>query len=357
MSTPTRRIIPREDLGNADWQPLVFTSINDPRPPRMRRPDPVPTPAEAEEAARVAAQPAAVAEPETVPEPMAQAEPEAPVAPSPLDTTAEDLEALRQQAQQEGFEAGHAEGLAAGRAEAEADTQRLRQMLGQLGHFTEEAGADLAENVLDLALTVARELARAEIAADKQRLVPVIREMIETMPIMKPPARILANPEDVESLQAMLGAELPEDTWRLVADPNIEPGGCKIETATSRADLTLATRWAQQLRVLRRADKEELTWQAEVPEPAPAPIPAPAAAAAPAPAAAPEPAPVAAPAVAPASTPNPAEELLAQFDPHTLDIAQTPAQPATAAAPPVQPVTPVAPVEDVGPIAPLDEHG
>ncbi|GAB7129534.1 hypothetical protein JCM19000A_40420 [Silvimonas sp. JCM 19000] len=358
MSTPPRRIIPREEVGDTDWQPLVFTAINDPTPPRMRRPEPAPAPAPA--ALAPAFTPVAQPEPVAAPEPVA--EPVAAVpAPPPIDIQqahAAELEAAMQQAHDAGFEAGHAEGLAAGHAEAEADVEGLRRVLHSLEHFTEQAGGELAENVLDLALVIAREITRTQVETDTQRLLPIVREMIETMPVLKPPARILAHPEDVTALESILGSELPTDTWKLVPDPSQEPGGCKVESSGARADLSLATRWQQQLRVLRRQDRDDLSWQAGKVEPPPAPAAQPApepSAAEPAAAAGPQPAPAvaaaepaiaplpplaaeaasAAPAAAPADTAQ-ASDALAQFDPHALNIAA--AAPAAAA----NPATPAA---------------
>ncbi|KPC53116.1 flagellar assembly protein FliH [Amantichitinum ursilacus] len=356
MSTPPRRIIPREEVGDTDWQPLVFTAINDPTPPRMRRPEPprAPAPAALAPAFAPLAQPEPVAAPEPEAEPVAEA---AAPAPTPIDIQqahAAELEAAMQQAHDAGFEAGHAEGLAAGHAEAQADIEGMRRVLHNLEHFTEQAGGELAENVLDLALVIAREMTRNQVEADPQRLLPIVREMIETMPILKPPARILAHPEDVAALESMLGSELPTDTWKLVPDPSVEPGGCKVESSGSRADLSLATRWQQQLRILRRQEREDLSWQAGKVEPPPAAAPAPQAAPAPAPAAqatAPLDAaaeiPLAAAAAAPVASPieqpteQPAQpataqpaDALAQFDPHSLNIAPAPAAPAAQTATP-----------------------
>lgn len=281
MANPPRRVIPREEL--TAWERWELGTIDDPTPPRIRpghAPAPVPTPA-------AAPVPAPQAEPAAEQAPPAM--PEQPVLPRVPLPTAEELEAIHQQAHQEGFDAGQAEGLAAGRAQAEDEINRLKVLLDQMANYSELAQAELAESVLDLALVVARELARVEIEADRERVLPVVRELIDTLPVVRAPARIIAHPDDVDALEALLGVELPRDVWRIVVDANQTPGGCKVETPTLRADLSLAGRWASQLRVLQRGNRADLAWNAEVPltpdvahqtEPEPEPVAAPTAPAA-----------------------------------------------------------------------------
>ncbi len=282
MANPPRRVIPREEL--TAWERWELGTIDDPTPPRIRpghAPAPMPVPA-----AEPTPQPVAIVEA------APPALPDQPVLPRVPLPTAEELEAIHQQAHEEGFNAGQAEGLAAGRAQAEDEISRLKVLLDQLANYSERAQAELAESVLDLSLVVARELARVEIDADRNRVLPVIRELIDSMPVVRAPARIIAHPDDVDALEALLGVELPRDVWRIVVDANQTPGGCKVETPTLRADLTLTSRWASQLRVLQRANRADLAWNAEVPlvpEPAlSAPDPAPAAAPAPRPIVPPE---------------------------------------------------------------------
>lgn len=263
MANPTRRVIPREEL--TAWERWELGTIDDPSPVRVRpgqESAPVPAPTAA---SPVADTPAASVAAPVVAAQLEAAAP-APAAPAVPLPTAEELEAIHQQAQQEGFATGHAIGLEAGRAEAAEEVARLKAVLEQLENFSANAQAELAESVLDLALVVAREVARVEIAADRQRVLPVIRELIDSMPAVRSPARIIAHPDDVGALNSMLGVELPTDIWRVVADVNQTPGGCRVETPTSRADLSLTARWAAQLRVLKRDARPDLVWHAEVPE-------------------------------------------------------------------------------------------
>ncbi|TJZ65886.1 FliH/SctL family protein [Chitiniphilus eburneus] len=271
MPTPPRRVIPREEL--TAWERWELGALNEEAEERARAVAAAKQQAQQPPPPPPAPEPVA---PEPEPEP-APAEPEPEPVPPPPEVnwpTAEEIEAIQQQAQREGFEAG----LEAGRLAAEVEVSRLKSVLGELETMAVRLDAELSEKVLDLALVIARQQARKEIMADRERLIPVVREAVATLPPLRVPARISLNPADHDAVEGLLGGELPGDIWRLVPDPQVEAGGCRIDSATSSADLTLGTRWANLIRVLGRQQHKELAWEAEpapvADEAPPAPLPA-----------------------------------------------------------------------------------
>lgn len=183
---------------------------------------------------------------------------EAPALPYP---TAEEIEAIQQQAHDEGYQAG----LQAGREQAAAEVQRMRELVTRMDEWLTGAEKALAEEVLDLSLTIARQVVRDEVAADRRVLLAGIREVLAALPTARAPSRMMLNPDDHALLLGDLQLELPADVWRMVADPSLEPGGCKIETPATSVDISLATRWQNQLAVLRRSDAASLAWDAPPP--------------------------------------------------------------------------------------------
>lgn len=102
------------------------------------------------------------------------------------------------------------------------------------------AEARLADEVLDLALVIARQMVREELRVDRTWLLPAIREAIAGLPQVKGPSRLQLNPDDLAALSALLAGELSSDYWRLVPDSSLPAGSCRIETPVSALDLTLA---------------------------------------------------------------------------------------------------------------------
>ncbi|GHD57745.1 FliH/SctL family protein [Jeongeupia chitinilytica] len=248
MAGPHRRVIPREEL--TAWERWELGGIDEERRARQPAMPVVPAPV-----------PPVVVEPE----PLIPAEPERmPVETLPMAEvslpTAEEIEAIEQQAMREGFDAG----LEAGRLTAEDEIGRLKNVLQSLENVTAGAERELAESVLDLALVLARELVRQEVAADRKLLLPAIVEALSGIPPASGTSRLYLHPDDLSALEPMLAIELSGEHWRLIADPRLSAGDARIETASTQIDLALSARWSTLLRVLNRAGRDELNWDAPV---------------------------------------------------------------------------------------------
>jgi flagellar assembly protein FliH len=165
--------------------------------------------------------------------------------------TAEELEAIREAARAEGYAegqaAGHAEGLAAGlsegRAAAADELARLRTIADTFGEAVARADETIASDVLDLALHLARSMVRTAFEVRPELVIPVVREAIEYLPVLQQPALLALNPLDAPIVRAGLGDELDKGGWRVVEDPTIGRGGCKIDTASNQIDAQAALRW------------------------------------------------------------------------------------------------------------------
>jgi len=55
--------------------------------------------------------------------------------------------------------------------------------------------------------------------------------------------RLYVNPQDFEQAKAL--RERHEETWRIVEDDTLLPGGCRVETEHSRIDASIETRVTQ----------------------------------------------------------------------------------------------------------------
>lgn len=260
MPAPPRRVIPREEL--TAWERWELGALNEEAAERERAEEAAREAAAAEQAAQAAEMErqaaAAAAQAEVAAEVQQTAEPEAEAAPAIPLPTAEEIDAIHQQAQREGFEAG----LEAGRLAAEDETHRLKAVLETLEGMAARFETELAEQTLDLALVIARQLVRETVTTDRSLLLPLVREALAGLPPVKAPARLVLNPDDLAALEGLLTVELPQEVWRLVPDPQMEAGGCRIDTANTRIELTLAQRWSSLTRVLDRHRRPDLAWQA-----------------------------------------------------------------------------------------------
>jgi flagellar assembly protein FliH len=157
-----------------------------------------------------------------------------------------DFEARRKQASEEGYQAGFKSGQAA-----------AREIAGRLGALlaASENGLRLMEErvageLLDLAVELARQVLRAEVAVKREVVLPVVREALAHLTQDARAVQIVAHPADAGLLRQQLADELARGGWRVVEDHRIEPGGVRVLSNTGDVDATLATRWQRVLATL-----------------------------------------------------------------------------------------------------------
>lgn len=162
--------------------------------------------------------------------------------------TLDEVEAIRQDAYNEGFSAGERDGFHAGQLraqqEAEAALQPRLQALEQLMQhlFEPIAGQDQAieHMLLDLVRMVSREVIQRELQTDSSQISQVLRSALRLLPMEDGQVRIHVNPQDFAELKNL--RERHEENWRILEDDSLLPGGCRIETLNSQIDASVETR-------------------------------------------------------------------------------------------------------------------
>jgi len=155
--------------------------------------------------------------------------------------SAEEVEAIRLAAHAEGLQQGRQEGYAAGRAEALADGRRLAELGSALDEALAKLDQQIAEDLLGLALEVARQVVRQAIAVKPELVLGVLREALAQMPQVH--AMIHMHPDDASLTRSYLGDQLAHAGHRIVEDPRLSRGDCIIESGSSQLDASVATRW------------------------------------------------------------------------------------------------------------------
>jgi flagellar assembly protein FliH len=192
-----------------------------------------------------------------VPEPEPEPEPELPVESEevPLEEvqplTLEELESIRQEAYNEGFAAGEKDGFRATtlkvRQEAEAalaiKLESLERLMGVLFDPIAEQDSQIEKAMVGLVEHIARQVIQRELVLDSSHIESVMREALKLLPLGVGNVRLYINPQDFEQVKAL--RERHEETWRIVEDAALQPGGCRVETEHSRIDATVETRISQ----------------------------------------------------------------------------------------------------------------
>ena len=166
----------------------------------------------------------------------------APQAPS-ADMLAAATEEARLIGYDEGHAAGYADGLAIGRADAAVELEHLQSLAVTFGNALSQADETIANEVLELALHLAKSMFRSALEVKPELIVPVVREAINYLPVLQQPALLLLHPDDATVVREAIGEELDKGGWRVVEDPAIARGGCKIDTPSNQIDAQISARW------------------------------------------------------------------------------------------------------------------
>ena len=172
--------------------------------------------------------------------------------------TAEQLEAIQQEAYQEGFEQGRQEGMAAGRGQMEAQAQRFAQLVQSLAEPLADVDAQVEQELVALAVEVARQLIRRELKIDPGQVVAVVREAVAALPSNSRDIRLILHPEDAVLVRETLPpSDSPDDQWRISEDATLTRGGCRVVCENSRIDASVEKRFAKVVADLLGGERED----------------------------------------------------------------------------------------------------
>lgn len=166
--------------------------------------------------------------------------------------TAAELERLHKKAYDDGFERGrtegfrygHQEALEAARAQIAERIALLDELLGGLDKPFERLDDQVEREVVGLVVAIVRQLVRREVRTDPGQIVGVVREALAILPVASRNVHVALNPEDAALVRQVYALNDGVVTWKIVEDPVVARGGCRVVTETSQVDATLESRLA-----------------------------------------------------------------------------------------------------------------
>jgi flagellar assembly protein FliH len=244
---PESELIRAKDLGTVDrWAlPSFDAQVEEPVEDDVPAEEPAPAPVEAEDQDAGQVEEIAIED----------------VKPLTLD----ELEAIRQDAYNEGFATGEKDGFHAGQIKArqEADAalalkiNSLEKLMTQLFDPIAEQDQQMEVAMVRLVSHMVREVIQRELQIDSSQIRQVLREALKLLPMGADNVRIQVNPQDFETIRAL--RERHEESWRILEDDSLLPGGCRIESEHSRIDASVETRMAQALKQLFEQQRAQST--------------------------------------------------------------------------------------------------
>ncbi|TQS95899.1 FliH/SctL family protein [Xanthomonas perforans] len=163
--------------------------------------------------------------------------------------TLEEIQAIEDAAQHEGFARGHAEGFAQGQSEVRRLTAQID---GILDNFTRPL-ARLENEVVgalgELAVRIAGQLVGRAYQADPQLLADLVGEAVDAVGGAGREVEVRLHPDDITALLPHLA---PSSTARVAPDMSLSRGDLRVHAESVRIDGTLDARLRAALETVMR---------------------------------------------------------------------------------------------------------
>ncbi|MET0292726.1 MAG: FliH/SctL family protein, partial [Steroidobacteraceae bacterium] len=142
-----------------------------------------------------------------------------------------------------------AEGLAAARAEMaplvahlEDQSRRLAALLDLQARPLARLDSEIEQQLAELSVAIARQLLRRELKVDPSQVIAVVRETVALLPASARDVRVIVHPEDAALIRERLVTPNEQVAWRMIEDPMLHRGDCRVVTDTAQIDARMENR-------------------------------------------------------------------------------------------------------------------
>jgi len=160
--------------------------------------------------------------------------------------TEEKIEVIKKRAYKDGymngFKKGSVEGNAAGLQQAAQTLNMLETILETLTEPLKQLDEQVEQQFVRLVMIITNQLVRRELKIDPGEVVGVVREALQALPVASRSVRVFLCPEDISFVSSVLNASDSETAWKIVSDPSLTRGDCRIESESASIDATVERR-------------------------------------------------------------------------------------------------------------------
>jgi flagellar assembly protein FliH len=148
------------------------------------------------------------------------------------------MDSGRREGHAEGVKVGQRAGLVEGRREAlarfESMAPTMDALVAAVERFQDDYQSALRKEVVDLVAKVARQVIRCELALQPVQLLTLVDETLAAMPRGNEQVEVSLNPEELQRIREL--DPIRAARWKLVPDPTLEPGECRVRAGAREAD-------------------------------------------------------------------------------------------------------------------------
>ena len=142
-----------------------------------------------------------------------------------------------------GYEEGHRQGVGIGRTAGEEASARLLEIANNFRQQVQQADEKIAQDLLDLAMDIAKAMLKIALPVRPDLISGLVGEIIRESYGERSSARLHISPADADWARKEFAEPLADLDWQIVANAQIERGGCLVEMSATQIDASLPTRW------------------------------------------------------------------------------------------------------------------
>lgn len=153
----------------------------------------------------------------------------------PAHSTDEHIVAIEREAYARGVEQGQRAAAEANRKGADAMLTRVGETIAELESLRRRLLPRMEQEVIELALAIARRIVRREISIDRELVLALARVALERVGDRQS-TTVRLNPDDFTFAVTNHGEHWIGDGVTVVSDPDVPRGGCRIESPYGSID-------------------------------------------------------------------------------------------------------------------------
>ncbi len=164
-----------------------------------------------------------------------------------------EAERIREQARNEGYQAGL--------VEASASVRQLQEQLAQLLIGRAEVLESVADQIGPIAVEIAERIIKTEVSCDETLVMRIVLDTIQKVGRGTKSILVKVHPDDVLLVKSQLKEHPIENLQAEVMvsdDPGVDPGSCWVETNSGLIDASFKTRLAMLRQLFGSNDTEDL---------------------------------------------------------------------------------------------------
>jgi flagellar assembly protein FliH len=157
------------------------------------------------------------------------------------------ISAVEREAFQKGFEAGRTSGLEMAEKKVEAILGRFTESLQKLAAARAELVRATQQDLVRLAVEIARKLVHRELTVDPEIIVTLVRVALDRLS-SKAPVVVYLNPEDLQLVESQLQQNpglFGERDLVLKARADLRRGDCQLESPYGNVDASISEQFKQ----------------------------------------------------------------------------------------------------------------